>query len=424
MRIPYAIALGVGLSGLLLSTARADLPKGINEFEQHQWNDAIGDFLEVLQRDPGNVQAHQYVALAVRQLETEKREAAREKRLEILGDASKRLDDNRMDSTLLETAIQNTTQAEEKARQERWHARCEQARVERQLGHLFTANDLIFQILQENSSDAEAQRELSELQSALRQTLDHGSNLSVPERFTLQGFYAYGQADYTSAFTAWQKGRSIMEQSYPAAEAARMIQDLRFTNYEKIAQAHVEEDQQLAQREQNFEKGVALFKVGHFTQALELFRQIAIQDPQYPQLGTYLVKAEAEAEQERARRLGQEKTARVNRLIENGVARLEAQDYEKAARCFEEALALDPSHAQAQSYLTMAQSEINKTHDPKGAQMHYEAGLIDYASGKLEDAVREWRMTLRMDPEHEKAANALNKVQRELALYREAPVTP
>lgn len=72
----------------------------------------------------------------------------------------------------------------------------------------------------------------------------------------------------------------------------------------------------------------------------------------------------------------------------------------------------------------MAQAEINKTHDPKGAQMHYEAGLIDYASGKLEDAVREWRMTLRMDPEHEKASNALNKVQRELALYREPPSTP
>ncbi len=70
----------------------------------------------------------------------------------------------------------------------------------------------------------------------------------------------------------------------------------------------------------------------------------------------------------------------------------------------------------------MVQAEEKKRHDPKAAQMHYEAGLIAYASGKLDEAVREWNTAVRMNPQHEKALNALAKVQKELALgNQEAP---
>ena len=69
----------------------------------------------------------------------------------------------------------------------------------------------------------------------------------------------------------------------------------------------------------------------------------------------------------------------------------------------------------------MARAEMERRHDPKAAQMHYETGLVAYASGKLEDAIREWKIAVRMDPQHVKAKNALVKAQKELALDREAP---
>src|SRR5205823_4950259 len=97
-----------------------------------------------------------------------------------------------------------------------------------------------------------------------------------------------------------------------------------------------------------------------------------------------------------------------------GVAFMEHEKYAEAAEAFHQVLALDRSNPPARSYLAVVEAEIQRRHDPKTAQAHYEAGLIAYASGKLEEAVREWRIANRMDPQNEKAVNALTKVKKEL----------
>jgi len=79
-------------------------------------------------------------------------------------------------------------------------------------------------------------------------------------------------------------------------------------------------------------------------------------------------------------------------------------------------LRFDSAHPQARSYLAMVRAEMQKRHDPRAAQLHYEAGLIAYASGKLDEAMREWHTATRLNARHEKAFNALVKVQKELAL--------
>jgi len=134
-----------------------------------------------------------------------------------------------------------------------------------------------------------------------------------------------------------------------------------------------------------------------------------------------LVQAESAAEKERARRLGEQRRAEVAALVQKGQVALEKEQYADAQSYFEKALRMDPSLPEAQSYLAMAKAELKKRHDPHAAQLHYEAGLIAYASGKLEDAAREWRMANRSDPHNEKVVIALNKVQKELALSKEAP---
>src|ERR1035438_4008098 len=112
------------------------------------------------------------------------------------------------------------------------------AQMEAQLGRLAVANDLIFQVIAQNPNDAEAQRLLSDLQSQIRKTLDTRKDLTVLERRTLEGFYAYGQADYSSAATAWGLARSALDQS-SSTEAAHQVALLHFESYEKIARAHV-----------------------------------------------------------------------------------------------------------------------------------------------------------------------------------------
>ena len=173
------------------------------------------------------------------------------------------------------------------------------AQMEAQLGRLAVANDLVLQVIAQNPNDAEAQRLLSDLQSQIRQTLDTRKDMSVPERRTLEGFYAYGQADYASAATAWGQARGALDQSLPAPDAAHQVALLHFESYEKIARAHVNEELEAARIRILFGDGVAAYEKQDFNKALGAFRQVALASPTYPQLGQYLVQAEVAVERKR-----------------------------------------------------------------------------------------------------------------------------
>jgi len=401
-----------------MAFAQPELSHGVVAFEERRWSEAMDAFMETLRRDPANTEAHAYINLITREMEAERQAVVREHRLQMLSLASKHLEDTQGDPSPIQTAILDASRSEKTVQDEKWQSRCEEARMERSSGHLLNANDLILQILAENAANPDAQRELSELQSQIRRTLDSGETASVAERFALEGFYAYGQADYGAAVAAWGKVRTLLEQSYPGAEAAQRLKDLRFAAYAQVAQTHADEQKRLADLKSLFDAGTALFEEKHYTRALEEFRKLAIRDPEYPQLGYYLVQAEAAAEQERALRLGDEKRRDIDRALQAGLVALEKEQLREADVNFNKVLSLDPSHPQARSYLAMVRAESQKRHDPKAAQMHYEAGLIAYASGKLDEAMREWNTTVRMNPGHEKATNALAKVQKELALNK------
>jgi tetratricopeptide (TPR) repeat protein len=393
-----------------------DLSQGVTAFEERRWSDAMGAFLEVLCKDPANTSAHSYIVLIARELEAQRQAFIRERRLKILVEASKRLEQIPSDATRVQQAILETRLSGQTAHEDLWRSRCEEARLERTSGHLLAANDLVFQVLAENASFPEAQRELSDIQSEIRKTLDAGESPAVIERYALEGFYAFGQADYAGSLTAWTKVRTLLSQTHSGAEMNRDLSDLRFSPYEKVAQAHVDEDNHLRELSALFERGVGLYNERRFSQSLDELRKLAIREPDYPQLGYYLVQAEAGSEQERARRLGEEKRQEIERTLSRGLAALDNEKLAEAERCFQKVLELDPSHPQVRTYLAMVQAEIQRRHDPKAAQMHYEAGLIAYASGKLDEAMREWHLATRMNSRHEKALVALAKVQKEIAL--------
>ncbi len=359
--------------------------------------------------------------LITQEVQTRAHAAVEEDRLQVLAKTSRRLENARLDPRPIDAAILDTTQAEERTRQERWRAQCDEADVEMQLGHLLAANDLIFRILAENPGHTAAQQMLSELQIRFHKALETSGAVLAEERYAMEGFYAYGQADYETAATAWGKALTLIQQSYTSSEAAQHLAALRFGPYQQVAQAHVDEDRRVAQTYQLFQQASEYYQRGRYSEALDTFRKVAVLNPEFPQLGENLARAEAAVEKERAQRLGEEKHQEVAHLIEQGMKALEQASYSEAERAFKRTLALDAANTQAQSYLTMVQAEIQRRHDPKAAQQHYEAGLIAYASGRLEEAIREWTIATRMNPYHEKATNALSKVQKELALNKELP---
>jgi tetratricopeptide (TPR) repeat protein len=418
MRLLPGVA--IALLSLASVASAASLDQGVEAFERRDWSGAMDAFLNVLKTDPGNARAHAYIEAIAKQIAADQQARVDRGRLAILRGASEAAEPVN-EAAPLRQAADDVEHAKAYQKERELNAKIEEARVQRGLGHLPAANDLVFQVLQERPDYASAQRELSELQSRLRAALDRAESVNVTERYALEGFYAFGQANYAEAATAWSKARSIVSQGRSAQEAASSLALLHFLPYEKIAKAHVDEAQRRAEIDASFQKAVALYERRHYTEALEIFRSVAIRDPEYPRLAYYLVQVETAAEKDRAARLGEKKRQEMVALLQRGEAHLEKEQYAEAQRCFSQVLSLDPSHTRARSYLAIVTAELKRRHDPRAAQMHYEAGLIAYASGKLEEAAREWRVATRSDPNHEKATIAFAKVQKELALSKEVP---
>ncbi len=414
--VPLVLIVAIPASSQYCS---ASLESGIASFQARRWSEAMADFLEVLQSDPSNAEAHAYVTLTTRQMEAERQGLLREHRLQILNEATSFARQRDENLEPLAQAFQETSSAAERAQKSKWLSACEEARLERQAGRLLSAADILLKVLSEEGSFPEAQRELSELQSQMRHALDGNAGMSIMERYAVEGFYAYGQADYAAALSAWTKLRTLITQSDAPAEAERHMKLLRVPAYETLARRHCDELKRLEDLKGLFDSGVHHFQQKRFPSALEEFRKIAIQEPGYPQLGYYLVQTEAALEKDRAARLGEKKRRAIESRLQEGLGALDHRLFAQAQEAFEDVLRLDPSHPGAHAYLAMATAERRRLHDPKAAQLHYEAGLIAYASGKLDEAMREWRITARMNPGHEKAKLALGKVQKEIALRRE-----
>jgi len=411
----------------VFSLARADVPvaseltAGVQAYQEQRWTEAMGHFLQVLSQDPANKEAHTYMDLLAQELDSQRRRVSHDDRLAILASATQVLDTNRMNSAPVQQALRDTNAVEADRERQQRHAQCTMAQTEAQLGHLSAANDLVLQVITQTPNDGEAQRLLSDLQSQIRQALDTRKDLPVPERQALEGFYAYGQADFASAAAAWDQAHTVLNQTLSPAEAAHQAALLHFDSYEKIAQVHLEEARQAQKARDLFNEGRAAYDQEDFNKSLENFRQVALINPDYAQLGNYLVQSEVAVERQRTKDLTDEKRQQATDAFTRGVASLEKGKYADAQAAFQIVLAIDPSHPQAREYMQQIDTQKNSQVDPVAAQQHYEAGVIAYVGGDSDEAVREWHIAHRLDPDNPKISEAVHKVERELVFSKELP---
>jgi tetratricopeptide (TPR) repeat protein len=203
--------------------ASLDPEDAMKAYQEKRYAEALPLFLNLLSENPQSPAIHRYLALTLQEISRQERNRIQADRLDILGRASRRLESGRLDPAPIDAAILETTQAEQRQREERWQAWCEQAEVEIQMGHLFSAHDLVLKVLAENPRHVNAQRQLSDLQIHLRQALDEKTAAAPEERFAWEGFYAYGQADFDSAVAAWTKSLDIIRQSYDRTTALQHL---------------------------------------------------------------------------------------------------------------------------------------------------------------------------------------------------------
>lgn len=374
--------------------------------------------LATLRQNPADAQSHLYISMIAKELASEQQAKVKASRLQIMSEAAGYLEERGLENSRLKNAVDALEHEEVRSKEMVQRTRCEEIRLERKLGHLIPAFDMALQLFAQDTANQEIIREISELQAAVTKTLRSTNDLSTEDRYILSGFYSYSRADYAEALALWNKAKAVGAQS-PSSQSSSELS--RITPYEQVAQSHVNEGHRRQVLAGAFERGKALYQKSKFIEALATFRELAIAEPDYPELAGYLVRAEAAAEKDRTRRLSEQKREEIARKLEEGRLFLEKEKYSDAEKCFQALLALDSTHPQAHSYLALVQAELKKRNDPRAAQEHYEAGLVAYASGKLEDAVREWRTSVKLDQRHQKAQNALAKAQKELALNRDLP---
>ena len=137
--------------------------------------------------------------------------------------------------------------------------------------------------------------------------------------------------------------------------------------------------------------------------------------------------------------LEQEQFNHIQELMKIGIELFNSQKYKNARQVFLDILSLDPKNAQAKQYLSRCNRELKKTKDTEKeikeetgdkkileekniqdlknleeAEKSYQQSLIYYANGQLELAINELKRTLKLNPQHERAINALEKIQKEL----------
>jgi tetratricopeptide (TPR) repeat protein len=101
---------------------------------------------------------------------------------------------------------------------------------------------------------------------------------------------------------------------------------------------------------------------------------------------------------------------KVKKLVDSGRARFEDGDKKGARSSFEAALKLDPTNADANSYITRITGTESKTKvDAEKVKTLYYQGVDLYVNNKIKEAIAVWTQLLKLDPTHQ---DALKNIER------------
>src|ERR1017187_2862779 len=92
------------------SMTDSEFALGMQAYQEERWTTALGHFVEVIEEDPSNDPAHSYVKLIMQKLEAQQERKNHEDQLTILTATSKLLDENRIDSRVIDKALTRTTE--------------------------------------------------------------------------------------------------------------------------------------------------------------------------------------------------------------------------------------------------------------------------------------------------------------------------
>ena len=234
----------------------------------------------------------------------------------------------------------------------------------------------------------------------------------------------------------------------------RKAQELLAKAREKVAAMKVEEEERRLREtvEKRYFQGIDYYAEGEFNKAIKEWKEVLRIDPEHKGAKEYLEKARDKiatttyGERKRKVRVKSPEEEKVEVYYKQGINYYLAGKFKEAIRQWEEVVKMEPSHKGAREYMVKAKerlkisgegigyspyeeeieeyvSELEKTGTTSEEKeelitMHYQDGLVAYAHGDLSQAMKEWQIVLKLDPEHKKARRAIIKLQAEMERRR------
>ena len=275
------------------------------------------------------------------------------------------------------------------------------------------ALDEIASVLAVSANSREALEIQNEIAALCRERM---SDAKAPpgNEMIYQGLIHYMNKRYEEAIKIWREA------------AALRPEDFKIVIYMERAEQTLRQGEKYETLVLGPKRAAAHFSTGNFEAAAEIWRKILQYQPDNKQAIEWLDKIKKES-------AGAGKETLIGELYDHGLELFQKEKYAESLAKWNGILEIDPNNEVAKGYVERIQAKgVTKaaTTTPKDpappapvttiptdesrrkeeAQMHYTRGSLNYAEGKLDEAIKEWREALRIYPAHAPSIKMLDKI--------------
>ncbi|MDH5662096.1 MAG: tetratricopeptide repeat protein, partial [Elusimicrobiota bacterium] len=325
------------------------------------------------------------------------------------------------------------------------------------VGELYYAQGMIFYI------KGEWAKAISQWENALK---IYRSNKEISEFLKIakkrrqeEEAFEKGEVLYRDGLAQYNKGKineaiKQLEEVIKFNPQHRRAKELLAKVRDKVAEIKKEEKARMSREtvDKRYFRGIDYYAEGQFNKAIKEWQEVLKLDPTHRGAKEYLKKARDKVARANSRGKGSKDEARNPReekievYYRQGINYYLAGEFKEAIGQWGEVLKMDPQHNGARGYIAKAKERLKISGEGVGYSdyheeieeyvkelektgttdeekdeliaMHYQDGLVAYAHGDLSQAMKEWQIVLKLDPEHKKARRAIIKLQAEMERRR------
>ncbi|MCD6311933.1 MAG: tetratricopeptide repeat protein, partial [Elusimicrobia bacterium] len=344
----------VKTAGLTKKEIRELYKKGELAFKAGKYKEAIDCFMQVLIAEPGSRKAGKYIKMSAEEILRPRIEEINKQRQAMVFDARTLIfaRQKKYDvGALYAAAVKNY--------KKRYYLR---------------ASDKLRQIMEVSEGYKDTEKYFSLIESKMYKNSEMGIATDAETLSYAQGYLKWWAKKIQPAVNEWEKCLALNPRNKEVKEYHGKAKEILEMASRKEYQAEIE-----AKLKAVFKQGEKLCKKKKYVDAIKKYEKVITISEETPISTSLKWSADARLRIEYALDILKKMTAKVKKKKKKQVE-------EKKAEVI----------------------------DVKSAQRHYTSGLVAYAQGRLREAIREWDLSLRLNPGHEKARLARRKAKKEL----------